>query len=78
VAELFVDREFGGPLEASALAGVLVPAGEHTVFDVAVRGTIVDGVPAFELRAGLTWAISFFGEPARPEAEEPTRAQPSR
>jgi hypothetical protein len=65
VAELLVDGEVTGPFEGSALIGALWPLGEHVVFDAAVRV----GNAGLEVRAGLTWAVSFIGEPAQPQQE---------
>jgi hypothetical protein len=65
VAELLVDGEVTGPFEGAALVGALWPLGEHVVFDAAVRV----GNAGLEVRAGLTWALSFIGEPAQPQQE---------
>jgi hypothetical protein len=62
VVEVFVDREFGGALALSGLAGVICRARDGLSFDAAVRGAMVDDMPVVEVRAGLTWAFSMWGQ----------------
>ncbi len=63
VAEIFVDDEFGNDPTLSGLVGAIWPVTEHFTFDVGLRAAELSNSTMFEVRAGLTWSISFFGEP---------------
>jgi hypothetical protein len=60
VAEFVYEREFGATETFAALAGLIWEAREGLAFDLAVRQASVDGDPETEIRAGLTFALSFF------------------
>lgn len=63
VAELLLEREFGGPkiangLERSVLIGAIMPCGESWSLDVALRHAVADDEQADEARLGFTWSFS--------------------
>jgi hypothetical protein len=58
IVEAVVDDVVGGPFMASGLAGAIWRASGSVSVDLGVRGLVMAGVPAVELRAGLTWAWS--------------------
>ncbi len=61
VGELFVEKEFGGSHQLSALLGAIWRAADTLAFDAAVRGARKDGLNTIELRAGLTWDFELSG-----------------
>ena len=63
VAEVFVDRDFGGTLVYSALAGAIWRVSSDLSLDAALRLASVNETSAFELRAGLTWTIPLWASP---------------
>ena len=62
VAELFVDRVFGGATIDSALLGAMWSYSESVVFDLAGRAASVGGRQAWEVRLGFTWTVRVWGE----------------
>lgn len=60
VAEIFVNREYGGALTRSALVGAIWQARDDLAFDVGLRGARVDGHDIGEVRAGLSFAFKAF------------------
>ena len=59
VAEAFAENEVHGPRTRSRLVGLIWRARENLVFDVGVRGARSDESNVREIRAGLTWTLSF-------------------
>jgi hypothetical protein len=57
VAELFVERDFGGVQTYSLLAGAIWQVAENLALDVAVRDAIINGQNVSELRAGFSLGI---------------------
>jgi hypothetical protein len=63
VAELLLERDFGGPrltngLERSLLVGAIMPCNDSWALDLALRHAVVDSVQVDEARLGFTWAFS--------------------
>ncbi len=58
VAELFIDRDFGGALTRSALIGAIWQVRDTLAFDIGLRGARIDAHAVAELRAGLTFAFA--------------------
>ena len=56
VAELFIEREFGGDRLYSALTGVIWRKNPELSFDLGLRAFRADIANGYELRSGLTWA----------------------
>ncbi|HLJ63998.1 MAG TPA: hypothetical protein VKT70_07830 [Stellaceae bacterium] len=60
VAELFVNRDFAGPLERSALIGAIWQVKDQLSVDVALRGARLDAHDSAEIRAGFTYAFTLW------------------
>jgi len=60
VSEVWVDKEFEGSRQFSALAGAIWRVSEQLAFDAAIRGARKDGVNIGEFRVGLTWGFALF------------------
>jgi hypothetical protein len=58
VAEIFMDRDFGGARTRSALLGAIWQVRDNLAFDIGLRGARVDDHSVAELRAGLTFAFA--------------------
>jgi hypothetical protein len=54
VAEVFVEEEFGQARTISALIGAIWQVREDLSFDIGLRHAITNGLPVYEVRAGLT------------------------
>lgn len=59
VAELFTEHEAGGTRTHSALAGLIWRAHENLSLDVGMRSAKSGDEHVREIRAGLTWSMSF-------------------
>lgn len=62
VAELLLERDFGGPkltngLERSVLVGAIMPCGEAWSLDLALRHGVRDDAQVDEARLGFTWSF---------------------
>ena len=57
VAEVFVERDFGGGQTYSGLLGAIWDVNQRLALDVAVREALVDGKDASELRTGFSLSI---------------------
>jgi hypothetical protein len=57
VAELFIERDFGGVQTYSFLAGAIWRVAENLALDVALRDAIVNGQNVSEVRAGFSLGI---------------------
>lgn len=66
VTELFIEREFGGSRELSALLGAIWRVSDSVAFDAAVRGARKDALNVLELRVGLTWGFELAGTSTSP------------
>src|ERR1035438_6003740 len=78
VAELFVEREFDVETTYSGLVGAIWAVDDAFSLDVGVRGALIEGEHAEEVRLGFTWALPIWGskddakvEGARRAAAEP-------
>lgn len=63
VAELLLERDFGGPkltngLERSVLVGAIMPCSDSWSLDLALRHAVVDDERVDEARLGFTWSFS--------------------
>jgi hypothetical protein len=63
VAELFVDQGSGHPRVTSRLLGAIWRVRDSLSFDVGVRSARTQGETIREFRLGLTWALSWKGQP---------------
>jgi hypothetical protein len=61
VAELFVEREFDVETTWSGLLGAIWTVDDAFAVDVGVRGALIHGERAEEVRFGFTWAIAVWG-----------------
>jgi hypothetical protein len=77
VAELLMEEDYdpGTASTYSLLVGAIWQPSESLAIDAASRALLVEGLPAYEFRAGLTWAFPLFapdarsgGDPAPPHA----------
>lgn len=57
VAELYVEHEFDVETTYSALAGAIWAVDDAFSLDVGVRGALIEGEHAEEVRLGFTWAV---------------------
>ena len=57
VAEVFRERDFGGPATTSGLVGAIWQVGERLALDAAYRRARSDGHTADELRLGVTFSF---------------------
>jgi hypothetical protein len=63
VAELLLERDFGGPrlssgLERSVLIGAILPCSDSWSFDLALRHAVLDEKQVDEARLGFTWSFA--------------------
>lgn len=63
IAELLLQREFGGPrlssgVERGALIGAIVPWNDSWSFDLAIRHAVLDRAQVDEARLGFTWSFA--------------------
>jgi len=63
VAELLLERDFGGPrlangLERSLLLGAILPCNDSWSFDLALRHAVTERDALDEARLGFTWSFS--------------------
>jgi hypothetical protein len=63
--ELFIEREFGGSRQVSALVGAIWRASNSLAFDAAVRRARRDELNVLELRVGFTWGFELIGNADR-------------
>lgn len=62
VAEAFYEREFNVERTFSGLIGVIGRANDRLSLDAGARAARVQDLTVFELRAGLTWAFTVWGD----------------
>jgi len=60
VAEMFVEKQFGGDLVVSGLAGAIWRVTDELSLDLAFRRAGENGTPISEVRAGFTWAFRVY------------------
>ena len=78
VAELYVEREFDVETTYSGLVGAIWAVDDAFSLDVAVRGALIEGEHAEEVRLGFTWAVPIWGSKDDPKGEEARRVPPGR
>ncbi len=61
VAELFVEHEFNVETTYSALMGTIWAVDDAFSLDLGVRGALIEGDSAVEVRLGFTWAVPIWG-----------------
>jgi len=74
VAELFVEREFDVETTYSGLVGAIWAVDDAFSLDLGVRGALIEGEPAEEVRLGFTWAFPVWGSNDNAKAEGARRA----
>jgi hypothetical protein len=60
VAEVFVEKQFGGELMVSGLVGAIWRVTDDLSLDLAFRRAAEDGTSIDEIRAGFTWAFRVY------------------
>jgi hypothetical protein len=62
VAEVFYEREFNVERTFSGLIGVIGRVSDRLSLDAGARAARVQDMNLFEVRAGLTWAFTVWGD----------------